>query len=422
MTRRRWVRRGLGLAAFGCLWINVCDDPPLRTEAYLLDVASDAAVVGLVTAVPSASQLTVRGADGAVVATAAEVEPVRRHQLRATGLQPGNSYRYEVVAGAERYAGVLRTPGSAPDAPVRFAALGDSGGQPWWVWLQRTPLWHWPARLGWLPDHGPVNAVGAELAAWKPDFVLHLGDVIYPKGQHAHYMSGFFRPFAAVLREAPVYAVLGNHDVMDAGGRQLLANLRTRESMAHDGGRNLSVVRGPVRIVIIDCNGSYGGRRYEAGHPTHAFLERELAAATEPWIVVASHFPMRSASRQRDRADLLLAMLPQLVEHGVGLYLSGHDHCYQRFGESGGDEPVMVVSGGGGKDLYEVRPDARAKALDPAFHWCAIEARNGRLQFEARAVGGRSIDAFEVKLPAGDALERIAAKNPARAQRIGQLR
>ena len=48
--------------------------------------------------------------------------------------------------------------------------------------------------------------------------------------------------------------------------------------------------------------------------------------------------------------------------------------------------------------------------------------RDGRLHVEARAVGGRTIDAFEVKLPAGEALARITTRNPARAQRIGQLR
>jgi hypothetical protein len=422
VSRRRWLRRGLWLAAFGCLWINVCDDPPLRADAYLMDVAGDHAVVGLITPEPAASELVVRNAAGDVVATVAQQEPVRRHQLRAGGLQPGATYSYEVRSGAARHAGTIRTPSAAPDAPVRFAVLGDSGGQPWWVWLQRTPLWHWPARLGWLPDHGPVTAVGAELASYRPDFVLHLGDVIYPKGQHAHYMSGFFRPFAALLRDAPVYAVLGNHDVMDAGGRQLLANLRTNAARGAEGGRNFAIVRGPVRILVIDCNSGYGGRRYEAGHPTHDFLQRELAQATEPWVVVASHFPMRSASRQRDRADLLLAMMPQLVEQGVGLYLSGHDHCYQRFGEPGGAEPVLVVSGGGGKDLYDVRPDARAARLDPAFHWCAVEVAGGVLRVRAQAVGGREIDAFDLPPPQGVALERIERSNRMRAERIRGLR
>lgn len=422
MNRRRWLRRGLWLAAFGCLWTNVCDDPPLRADAYVMDVAGDHAVVGLITAAPATSELVVRDAAGAVVATAAQAEPSRRHQLRAAGLQPGTAYRYEVRSGEAAWRGNLRTPSTAPDAPVRFAVLGDSGGQPWWVWLQRTPLWHWPARLGWLPDGAAVTQMGAALAAWRPDFVVHLGDVIYPRGQQAHYMSGFFRPFAAVLRDAPFYAVLGNHDVMDAGGRQLLANLRTEEQLAATGGRNLSIGRGAVRILIVDCNSGYGGRRFEAGHPTHAFLERELAAATEPWIVVASHFPMRSASRQRDRADLLLALLPLLTEHGVGLYLSGHDHLYQRFGEPGGPEPVLVVSGGGGKDLYEFRHDPRAAKLDASFHWCAVEVVGKALRVQAQDLGGRAIDTFDVALPAGEALARIAAKNPARAQRIAAQR
>jgi hypothetical protein len=231
-------------------------------------------------------------------------------------------------------------------------------------------------------------------------------------------MSGFFRPFAPVLRDAPFYAALGNHDVMDAGGRQLLANLRTDEQIAATGGRNLSVARGPVRVLVIDGN----GERFDAAHPTHAFLVRELTTASEPWIVVAGHFPMRSASRQRDRADLLLALLPLLSEHGVSLYLSGHDHAYQRFGEPGGDEPVLVVSGGGGKDLYEVRPHPRAAKLASAFHWCGLEVRGRSLQVRAQDVGGAPIDAFDLPAPAGEALGRIRRQNPARAQRIEALK
>ena len=414
MNGRRWLRRGLLAAAFGALWLNVADDPPLRTAAYVMDVAPTTATVGLITAAPAASELTVRDEAGAVVATARVTGPQRRHQLRVAGLQPGRRYGYDVTSGGERYAGVLRTPAGTPDEPVRFAVLGDSGGQPWWVWLQRTPLWHWPARLGWFADAGPVTQMGKALAAWQPDFVVHLGDVIYPKGQQAHYMSGFFRPFAPVLRDAPFYAVLGNHDVMDAGGRQLLANLRTDEQIAATGGRNLSIARGPVRVLVIDGN----GERFDAAHPTHAFLARELAAATEPWLVVAGHFPVRSASRQRDRADLLLALLPLLSEHGVSLYLSGHDHAYQRFGEPGGDEPVLVVSGGGGKDLYEVRPHPRAAKLASAFHWCGLEVRGRSLQVRAQDVGGAPIDAFDLPLPAGEALARIRRQNPARGLRI----
>ena len=43
--RTRWFRRGLWLVGFGCLWLNVLDDPPLWTEPYLQDVSGDGATV-----------------------------------------------------------------------------------------------------------------------------------------------------------------------------------------------------------------------------------------------------------------------------------------------------------------------------------------------------------------------------------------
>ena len=67
-----------------------------------------------------------------------------------------------------------------------------------------------------------MTRAGAAMAAYEPDFALHLGDVIYPKGLHAHYSSGFFRPFGELLRRSPFFPVLGNHDVVDAGGVQIL--------------------------------------------------------------------------------------------------------------------------------------------------------------------------------------------------------
>ncbi len=350
-----WLRRSLWLAGFACLWLNVHDDPPLRTDAYLLDVTATAATIGLVTAADASVVATVRDRESAVVTRVAGVGMRRRHALRVEGLRPDRSYDYEVeVDGSVGHRGHIHTAPVVDAAPVRFAFLGDSGDQPWWVWLQHTSLLHWPGRWGWFADSDAVTRVGAAVAGFGPAFVVHLGDVVYPRGLHAHYRSGFFRPFAAALANAPFYAVLGNHDVMDTGGLQALANLRgpRSPSAGSAGARHFSFAWGPVRVIGLDCNTDYSGDRYERGHPADEFLRAELARCTEPWIVVASHFPMRSASRQRDRGELLLSLLPELVDGQISLYLSGHDHCYQRFGEPGGDEPVLVVSGGG--DTYVV--------------------------------------------------------------------
>jgi hypothetical protein len=422
----RWLRRSMWLAAFGCLWLPVCDDPPLHSDAYLVDVTTDGAAIGLITRAPLRVQATVRDAAGAVVARIDEDAPRRRHSFVVSGLQPAAIFDYELTGeGGASWRGHIRTAPREDRAPVKFVFLGDSGDQPWWVWMQTSPALYWPARWGWFGGASAVTQVGAAVAGYHPDFVLHLGDVVYPKGRNGHYWSGFFLPFEAALRDAPFYAVLGNHDLMDTGGLQCLANLRADSPAYRGDGRNFTFARGPVRVIALDFNSEFTGERVEPGHPALTYLLAQLAKCEEPWIVVASHFPIRSQSRQGNRADLLLSLLPELSAYGVSLYMSGHDHCYQRFGEPGGDQPVLVVSGGGGKELYEVHPVQRgphAVALAKAWHWCSAETAGDRLRVQAHGLDGLLIDQFELRLPAGELLERIRARSAARASRIERLR
>jgi acid phosphatase type 7 len=419
----RWIRRLLWLAGFGCLWLNVWDDPPLATDGHVLDVAPDTATVGLITGARVVVTATLRDGDGAVVATRRDAVPRRRHAFAFDGLRPGAGYSWALVDERGReWTGRVRTAPDTDRAPVRFAMLGDSGDQPWWVWLQQTSLLHWPARWGWFADCGPVTGVGTGIASFAPDFVLHLGDVVYPRGRHAHYRSGFFRPFAEVLRTVPVHALLGNHDMMDARGQQLLENLRPPQAAVAGDVHHMSFAWGPVRVIALDCNFDFSGERYERGHPAQVFLATELARCTEPWIVVATHFPIRSASRYRNRAELWLEMLPELTENAVDLYVSGHDHCYQRFGEPGGGEPVLVVSGGGGKDLYETRPDRAAACLASVYHWCEVTTEGPVLILRARGLDGAVIDEVRLPLVDGERLHELARRNPERARRVAALR
>jgi len=422
-VRARLLRWILWAAGFACLWLPVLDDPPLRTGAYLQDVTADAATVAMITAAPARLACTVRDADGNVVAAAADPGERRRHALRVTGLRPGSEYRYTVEEnGAVRDGGRLRTAPADDRSAVRFGFLGDSGAQPWWVWLQDTPLFHLPARWGWLDTAADVSAVAGAVAAADPAFVLHLGDIVYPWGRHAHYATGFFRPFAAALRNAPLYAALGNHDTMDCGGLQALANLRLPAGEATGDARCHAFAWGCVRVVVIDTDWGGGARRFEPGHPAYDFLDRQLVQGTEPWLIVASHYPIRSASRQRNRADLMLSLLPLLEQHCAALYLSGHDHCYQRFGPpANGDGVALVVSGGGGKSLYEVRPDPGAAALASSYHWCSLEVARGEATLEAHGIDGRAIDRVVLRLPREGRLEALRQRNPGRAARIESL-
>ncbi|MBK8095916.1 MAG: metallophosphoesterase [Planctomycetes bacterium] len=412
------------LAAFGCLWLPVFDDPPLQTGAYVQNVTTTSACVAMMTAAPCQLMVRVTASDGRLLGEFAESSARRRHALTVTGLEAGREYAFTVIGAGRLADGRIRTPPPAGDdrAPVRFAALGDSGAVPWWVWLQRNALFHLPARWQWLPVQDRVAAIGERVAAAKPEFWLHLGDIVYPYGRSAHYSAGFFRPFAEVLASAPVYATLGNHDVLDDSGRQALAHLHLPDNEVTGDERCYSFGWGGLRVFVVDFN-LVGGRDFiPEDHPSLVWLRRELGRHTEPWFAVASHFPIRSVSRQKDRPDLLAFALPPMLEHGVDLYLAGHDHTYQRFGDgSAADDLPMVVSGGGGKSLYEVTPGARAVVAQSAYHWCFVEIDGPRLRLRARGLDGGVLDTLELRKAAGERLERIRGRNRARAERIDNL-
>ena len=99
-------------------------------------------------------------------------------QWRATGLEPGRSYSYEVSATqdgayATLYAGRAVT-ARPPGTTFTFAALADAHIEP-------------PAQLppgteldgsGWASDEMTLAAVAKDVRKSQPDFVLSLGDQV----------------------------------------------------------------------------------------------------------------------------------------------------------------------------------------------------------------------------------------------------
>ncbi|MBL8071682.1 MAG: hypothetical protein JNM35_11335, partial [Nitrospira sp.] len=82
---------------------------------------------------------------------------------------------------------------------------------------------------------------------------------------------------------------------------------------------------------------------------------------------------------------------------------------------------VLVVSGGGGKDLYPVHPDKKAAVLRSAFHWCTVERDGATLKFRSHGLEEPLIDSFEVPLPQQAARAWLAREGGARLRRIEAL-
>jgi Calcineurin-like phosphoesterase len=169
-----------------------------------------------------------------------------------------------------------------------------------------------------------------EVAAIEPvDGLVLVGDNVYPSGDPSRLPDTVFEPFADVLDHAELYAVLGNHDVMNgnAGGQAAALGMPGRWWARH---------LDDVLLVGLDSS--------LAGDPEQqAWLDRTLAAATERWRIGVLHHPY-SAGYQGSNREVRDAFVPFIERYGVQLVLSGHDHDYQRSVPING--VTYVVTGG----------------------------------------------------------------------------
>jgi 3',5'-cyclic AMP phosphodiesterase CpdA len=157
-----------------------------------------------------------------------------------------------------------------------------------------------------------------ELDARQPVDVLALvGDNAYPTGDPAELRDTVFRPFRDLLHGGTeLLAVLGNHDVMQghAAGQVAALGMPGRWWARHEGD-----------VLIVGLDSTRPDDRDQ-----RAWLERTLAAATEPWRIVMLHHPPYSAGYHGSDKAVRRAFVPLFERYGVQLVLSGHDHDYQR--------------------------------------------------------------------------------------------
>lgn len=186
--------------------------------------------------------------------------------------------------------------------------------------FRQTPELH-VAVAGDIGDSGSrLDSTATEIARLgkrQPyQVLLLLGDNVYPSGDPAELPATVFRPFAPVLRQAELLAILGNHDVKDDHGPAQMAALGMN-------GRWWSREYGDVLIVGLDSNHPHDPSQ-------RAFLERRLASSSARWKIVALHHPPYSAGYQGSSEEARRIFSPVFERFGVQLVLSGHDHDYQR--------------------------------------------------------------------------------------------
>ncbi len=294
----------------------------------------------------------------------------KRHAVTLSGLRPGSRYYYR-VAGAQKTASFRTAPGE-PDSGFTFAVVGDSG-----------------------TGSKAQRAVADLMERMQPDLILHTGDVVYPKGDDADYDPKFFAPYRRIIGGVPVFPSLGNHDVETKNGAPYLDNFHLPHNEHEDTGRYYSFDWGNAHFVALDSELYYddGG-----GDPERqkAWLDRDLGQTRQSWKFVFFHRPPYSSSEHGSDLVVREDLEPILARHGVDVVFSGHDHDYERTVQIKG--VIYVVTGGGGKDLYEAGESEWTAFSKSVHHAVRVRVDGDRLRLEAVEPNDVVVDRLDLRL------------------------
>lgn len=247
----------------------------------------------------------------------------------------------------------------------------------------------------------PFARIAAAAAAWRPDLVVHVGDLLYrenacPPGNQAcsgspwgygwdAWQADFFGPAAALLRAAPWVMVRGNHESCARAGQgwwRMLAPFpllpgRGCNSADDDHRGDYSdpyavPLGGDAQLIVLDTSNASNdpippddlrSTRYRADYRRLGLLSQQAS-----YNIVATHHPLLGFGVEPDRngtpelqpgnrglQSVFAAINPLLMPPRVDVLLSGHVHMWQQLSFSS-PHPSQFVAGFSGtmEDLLAV--------------------------------------------------------------------
>lgn len=234
----------------------------------------------------------------------------------------------------------------------------------------------------------------------KPQFLFHLGDVVYHHGEADRYYTQFFSPYRNY--PAPVFAIAGNHDTdvnpetepsyesLDAF--KAVFCTPTRQTVPFSGDVNWQSNIQPniywtLQTPLANIIGLHSNvPKFGVITPEQrAWFIEELknAGAQRPQkaLIICIHHAPYSADINHGASLAMIEFLQTAFEEtGIrpDIVFSGHVHNYQRFSKSYADGKVIpfIVAGSGGFDeLHAVVAigDDRFTAQSPLFDDVKLE-------------------------------------------------
>jgi 3',5'-cyclic AMP phosphodiesterase CpdA len=248
-------------------------------------------------------------------------------------------------------------------------------------------------RLVAVADTGAGNegqyAIGRAIARYHEqnpfDLVMLAGDNIYNHGEIEKIGRVFEQPYRSLLdAQVKFYACLGNHDIKTNNG-----NDQVQYPGFNMQGRYYSLHRGPVQFFILDTNRN-------ADWPNQLpWLTTQLQQSDAPWKIVVGHHPLYTSGLHLGSRFLRRKLMPLFQQHGVALYINGHNHNYERSQAIG--NTTYLTCGAGSKTRRVGRSTWTARSASQ-LSFAALEVYSDRLHITGIDQNNRTFDRGSIPL------------------------
>jgi hypothetical protein len=234
----------------------------------------------------------------------------------------------------------------------------------------------------------------------QPQFLYHLGDVVYNYGEAEHYYSQFFEPYKDY--PGPILAIAGNHDsdVNPAGTipyqsldafTTVFCDTVSRPIIFSGDAARKSMIQPNVYwtletplATIIGLHSNVPKYGVITGEQRNWFMEELKAADLErpgkALIVCLHHAPYSADVNHSSSLPMIEFLEGVFNETGIrpDIVFSGHVHNYQRFSKVYGDGitvPYIVAGAGGYDELHAIAPtdDERFSSDNPLLDGVNLE-------------------------------------------------
>ena len=236
------------------------------------------------------------------------------------------------------------------------------------------------------------DAVAEAVAAMGPNMFMYTGDV-YDDGTYTEFKNWYGEGTRFGKLGSITNPILGNHE--QDGTRWDGYDRYWRSPPPF-----YSYDAAGWHFVVFNSDSRY--LQFTPGTPQYDWLATDLASHNSACTVAGFHHPVVSVGPQGDNPELD-GVWQLLVDSGVDLALTGHDHSYQRWLPLGRDlQPsqngtTQFVLGGGGHGIQGfVRTDPRmavgADQVSNAYGALRLELNAKGAQYEYRNISGSVLD------------------------------